>query len=231
MFGGEPKLFRLVGSRVLFLIIFLSVASSSGFDGFIEATATGTIPAELVDESWTTGEPCSPPCWYGVIPGVSNKEEALNTLTTLPFLNRKDLTQAKDDQFYDPVSDSLVSAEVVYVSYKEGGVGGYVGVYFVKDELVMIEFSPNFAISFEEVVEQIGPPDYLFASPSYQGCDIGLTWVDKQMWIVHHQHFDEIGIFNPDLCGRISREEHQAPRHPLVEFVVITIPGWFADMR
>ena len=39
---------------------------------------TPTITPKLVDESWLIGKPCSLPCWHGIEPGISTKDEAIN---------------------------------------------------------------------------------------------------------------------------------------------------------
>lgn len=39
------------------------------------------------DTSLVTGEPCAPPCWQGLLPGESTKQEALQTLEKLSFVD------------------------------------------------------------------------------------------------------------------------------------------------
>jgi hypothetical protein len=40
-----------------------------------------------VDTSLVTGEPCASPCWQGLLPGESTKQEALQALEMLSFVN------------------------------------------------------------------------------------------------------------------------------------------------
>ncbi len=45
-----------------------------------------TMDPALADRSLLTNEPCAPPCWYGLVPDVSTKDEVINKLQTLPFI-------------------------------------------------------------------------------------------------------------------------------------------------
>jgi hypothetical protein len=45
-----------------------------------------TAHPELVDQSWLTGKPCTLPCWQGLEPGKSSREDLLGTIPYLSFL-------------------------------------------------------------------------------------------------------------------------------------------------
>ncbi len=44
-----------------------------------------TLDPQEVDLSLLTGEPCEPPCWYGITPGLTRDEEMAAILEGLPF--------------------------------------------------------------------------------------------------------------------------------------------------
>jgi hypothetical protein len=50
-------------------------------------THSEPLSDDLKDISILTDQPCKAPCWYNLMPDVSSKQEALDTLTTLSFID------------------------------------------------------------------------------------------------------------------------------------------------
>ena len=59
----------------------------------ILATSFGCRPAPPVDVSLLTGEPCEPPCWQGLTPGVSTEGELYEFLRTSELVDQSTLFQ------------------------------------------------------------------------------------------------------------------------------------------
>lgn len=56
-----------------------------------------TPDAEYMDAGLLTGEPCEIPCWQGITPGVSTREEALTILRNLPFVDASTIQDSRDE--------------------------------------------------------------------------------------------------------------------------------------
>jgi len=54
-------------------------------------------PPSVQDESLTTGEPCLPPCWYGIHPGQTTLQEAIEIAKGLPFVDPASVIQNARD--------------------------------------------------------------------------------------------------------------------------------------
>lgn len=61
---------------------------------FVLAASASCGQSAPVDTSLLTREPCEPPCWQGLIPGVSTEEEANQFVTTSDLVDR--LTVLRD---------------------------------------------------------------------------------------------------------------------------------------
>ena len=110
-------------------------------------------PSEM---SLLTGDPCEPPCWQGLTPGSSTKDDVNEFLETSRFVDR-------DSVFRSDVTTA--SAGVVGVSIQwrstaarsrgvdsnefviEGGVLKYIFVY------------PDYDLTLESLLQRYGPPD------------------------------------------------------------------------
>src|SRR5687767_4448210 len=49
--------------------------------------------SEVVDRSLLTQQPCSPPCWNGIIPGRTTNSEAVSILESLDFIDKESISQ------------------------------------------------------------------------------------------------------------------------------------------
>ncbi len=57
----------------------------------IPATSVGCRVSAPVDTSLLTGEPCEPPCWQGLIPGVSTEEDVNEFVRTSELVDQSTL--------------------------------------------------------------------------------------------------------------------------------------------
>ncbi len=60
---------------ILSLLVFLASACASGEAPQLRATMVPRLAPWA--EGWLTGQPCAPPCWEGITPGVTSIDEAL----------------------------------------------------------------------------------------------------------------------------------------------------------
>ena len=73
-------------NRMLVFLVAVSTAVSACRPHIVPPPRVTPDP-ELMDVSLLTGEPCGPPCWQGIIPGETTREEAMVILHDLSFTN------------------------------------------------------------------------------------------------------------------------------------------------
>jgi hypothetical protein len=99
-----------------------------------------------IDRGLLYGEPCAPPCWEGITPGVSSKEDVLRILDQLE-------------------SDGGIESYTVW-NFRAEGRFGTVYIGFDDDEHVDgIRLHPWFDYRVKQVIDQFGEPE-AYASPS-----------------------------------------------------------------
>jgi hypothetical protein len=138
-----PRLFLVVWPALLFIL--------SGCAGLAGIMGTPTP----IDRSFLTDEPCAAPCWYGLTPGKSKTADVQRVLAELPFVDQAAITQ-----------------------YGSGVTGGSIEISFQcrkdkerRDWIIIqggivqkIALSLQYSLTFGEVVEKLGPPDYVWVS-------------------------------------------------------------------
>ena len=155
----------------LFYSLFLcSCDLKQAFSG-LWPSPTPTLSPELMDRSWLTGIPCSPPCWYGLEIGKTTPEEAQEKINQLSFIEAN-VTK------WDNISVPLYCKGQNYYYCAE--------LRFDDNKLSEIGIFPNYEITLKEVVDAIGPPDFLSYSPiSPEGfrrdCVIHIYWLERKM--------------------------------------------------
>ena len=177
----------------------------------------------LMDRSWLTGEPCEAPCWYGLELGKTTKDEAVSTVMALSFIDYGNIS--KLDRYWDhSVAQQLsfgckLPAGAICTSF-----------IFVDDTLVYIHLTPNYPITFGEVVEQIGEPDFIGAEytvPETRDCAAELIWLDRQMQVIYYEFHRSSGR---DLCGEIIDAGNKPPSDLVVHNVMYLLPDYFKDV-
>jgi hypothetical protein len=123
----------------------------------ILATCVGCRESPPVDTSLLTGEPCEPPCWQGLTPGVSTEEEVNEFLRTSELVDR--ITLFRSDI-------TLGTGEVVGVRVQwwskattpreRRGIGNVVDIHggVVQDIAVLLDCE----VTAEDVLKRYGPP-------------------------------------------------------------------------
>jgi hypothetical protein len=185
-----------------------------------------TIPAYLIDRSWLTDEPCRAPCWYGLEPEKSTKGEAIFTVKELPFVNPESMivTELYTSYWWRGSERRGIPSQDISFEYKDYPKVICVVMLVEKDiseRLAWFILFPLFNISFGEVVDQIGPPDFIHYSRSnaeVKGCYVDLLWIERQMELTHIE--ERRGRLEKDLCDRIEEANNRVPSELTVFQVV-----------
>lgn len=160
---------------------------------------------ELVDQSWLIDQPCTAPCWYGLIPGKTSREYAIETTGNLSFLDSKNikLREITGASFYciEPPNEVCVA------------------MGFENNKLSNLWIYPNYHITLEQVVQRLGPPDsfyYSYKDPESRNCNLNLLWLKRQMILGYSDTQQGSQI---DLCERIYQEKGKISKSLLIQSV------------
>jgi hypothetical protein len=135
----------------------------------------------LTDRSLLASEPCAAPCWYSLELGVSSKEEALAIADSLPFIDPTEVSESPDG-YWDVQQQENLAAELFRFGCRQP-VQTCAALVFVDEVLMRIYTFPNYPLSFAEVAEHLGAPDYVRMRP-YHGraspfCSVALIWLSR----------------------------------------------------
>jgi len=175
-----------------------------------------------MDRSWLTGKPCEAPCWYGLELGITTKDEALAIMDTLSFIDPKSIHEL-DVYWFDSTARKLS-----FYCTKPHAI--CTSMIFVNNTLVYILLTPNYPITFGEVVEKIGEPDFIGADlsvPETRDCVAKLIWLDRQMQVIYYEFHRSSGR---DLCGEIIDAGNKPPSDLIVHNVMYLLPDYFKDV-
>jgi hypothetical protein len=187
---------------VCFLIVSCTLLGETKNKSFVDPVKY----PELVDQSWLVNdENCSAPCWLGLVPGISSQAEALALAKTLSFVESgKELDNATGNFMFPckiPTGSNCLAMR------------------FENGTLSSLRLYPNYQITFEQVVNKIGPPDsfrFLRRNPEGNGCSVYVYWIDLQLEIGYG---DPSSSFGEDSCELIDKNNGKFPKGILVEDV------------
>jgi hypothetical protein len=118
-YWGDDK-YRVVLAS---LVILLLAACVPGLRG---GTPTPTVNLSLVDMSMITDQPCAAPCWYGLEPGRSTREQVLVTAKSLVFIDPGEMQE--QPYYYKGQSQSWVTGTFIRLQCRRAGDGPCAGV-------------------------------------------------------------------------------------------------------
>jgi len=178
-----------------------------------------TLDPNLYDQSWLTGKPCGAPCWYGLEPGVSSRDDAISKIKQLPFIDGNAISTYQ---------------KAISFRYKKPRDSNSVNLIFENDVLDEIWFSPSYRITFEQAVEKLENPDgyeiWLTPGGLYAGCRLDVIWENKGLMLEYAT--GEISIIsfgsNRDLCNNFGKQP--LPKGLLLDSVNITTPSFIESM-
>jgi hypothetical protein len=181
------------------------------------------MPADQIDKSWWQDQPCRTPCWYGLKIGETSLDDARKVIPQLTFIDPAS-EKISNVGYYDYSKDVNFGANLVTYKYKQPNNLICVALTFVDDKLVRINFGPNYQFALQDLVDKIGPPDYVGAraiTPEITDCEIILTWLDRQISVSYYERQKNSGR---DLC-KIVRDAGMKPLGELqIQNVYIEFP-------
>ncbi len=186
-------------------------------------TPMPTLDASQMDRSFLTDKPCPAPCWYGLELRKSTKADVLTTLRTLSFVN-PDTIQENAIGYWDRSSRKNLSATVIGVDYRASNQQS-AGLIVANNTLLSIGISPNYPLSFGQVVDHLGPPDYVSAitEPDRTICHLELIWPNRQIVVGRRE------LNGQQLCEAMRTGKSLDP-NLIVEEIHYELPQWFTEI-
>lgn len=144
----------------------------------ISPTPTRSLRATLSPAA--PPDPCSPPCWYGIIPGETSFDEALGIIASLPFAD--DIRTHEQDR--STWISWVANAKPDSPYQREGSVeteGGRVTLIVIRPFPRYPQYnvpSPAVNLTAGDVIEQYGPPEV--AWPIFSGVEV--LYFDVGLW-------------------------------------------------
>ena len=125
----------------------------------VVATCGGCRVSPPVGMSLLTGDPCEPPCWQGLIPGVSTHEEVNEFIRTSRFVNPQTL-------YVSALRRAGGQRVGVSIRWRRTVGGGSPSNNFVivGGVLESIIIYPDYDLTLERLVDRYGPPEKYVAS-------------------------------------------------------------------
>jgi len=149
-----------------------------------------------LDMSLLTGRPCEPPCWQGLIPGVSTKEEVEDFIATSEYVDR--------DSVY---RERSWGADAIWWESAAWWTTNPEPNAFVldRDTLIVVRIQLDYELTLESLLETYGPPQKL--------------WAHWRGWgradILVNLYYPTLGLI-PQLVVEPSDGEHELQPHSKV---------------
>jgi len=181
----------------------------------------------LQDRSLFTGEPCLPPCWYGLHVGESNYDDVLTIVNSLSFIDA-DSIKTNTVGYNDPATDEQKNGIDIKANCKIPIEQNCLIITVVDNVLREIGSHLNYNVSLGEISENLGPPDFISitrGSGKYN-CQIGLIWVNVQVVVYNNQDIPDQAR---EICTSIQRGEPVSSQL-LVEYIVYYDQNWIRSL-
>ncbi len=110
----------------------------------------------------------------------------------------------EDTTFWENSQTEGIPGQMIWFKYQDEPDVNCIYMQIERDILVWFLLFPR-NVTFKNVVDNIGHPDYLSYShiyPEGKGCNVSLLWVERQIEVLHIG--ERQGIFERDLCDRIQ---------------------------
>lgn len=142
----------------------------------VVVACTSDSEEHLMDRSFLTGQPCSPPCWYGLILNESDEQAVYATLPQLNFID-----QAAIHEWGTVWMNNENAKEIRFgcLHPRDKACGG---ALLSENRLKRIWLSVGYELTVQAVVQRLGAPNYVDYGayhPEVGGCVIDLNWPQK----------------------------------------------------
>jgi hypothetical protein len=208
---------------ILKLVIVIAIASVL-FSCTPKAVNLETLDPNSYDQSWLTGKPCGAPCWYGLEPGVSTRQDSITKAKQLSFINGNGgMPSPSNASWVDDMSFPCKVPDDKTCSVMN----------FVNGSLTFIWIIPNYSITIDQVVEKLGNPDGFSAyptDPGATGCNLDIVWKEKQLVLEYIEYKSDVPFWSKDLCTQIHDNKGKIPRGLIVQDVLYASPDYIKRM-
>lgn len=227
-----------ISSKYSCLIFAVLLSSCTPFGFVKDPTPTPIQDPSLIDPTLITGEPCLPPCWHGIEVGVTGKEEVIQTISALSFIDFNSKREG-DSSIQFPPGYEDIKVELLVFDCKTPENKRCINMMFVDDRLVRLELFPNYTINLYDISELLGEPDLLGMHPQGRGggiiCNGFVVWSEQRLEIEFSETRE---IDGRDLCRIISQNNDKLPKDVRAVFIsiipeeeVITPRSWYFSWR
>ena len=126
--------------------LFLTVIGIVSTLLFLWACTSAPTPEllDIADGGVLSGEPCGPPCFWNITPGVTTKEQTMNILQDMGLLQRC--------EYFDTTAESG----------DRGIICSPIAVFILKEDVDIVAglgFRPTQRITVEDIIEKYGEPN------------------------------------------------------------------------
>jgi len=140
-------LFRIVGLFMMLAALLLVV-------GCVDPPIDLRTRPAVQDETLVTGKPSLPPCWYEIISGETNTQDALNIVKRLSFVDPKSVVETTRD-LYENTDNSIL-----WFYSGTPDFGGRLSIH--RDRVIWYRVSYPNNLRFGDIVAQVGEPDWVW---------------------------------------------------------------------
>lgn len=132
--------------------------------------------SNVLDRSLVTGEPCSPPCWQGIVPGVSTVDDAIETLLSDRSVD-SDSIRRFDWQGHDGWETIDWRSSISDLPFSAGRIR------LNGDNVSLVSVTLEYELDLADLVDIYGDPDGYYVVESYtpNGCysyAVDVVWLE-----------------------------------------------------
>ena len=130
----------------------------------------------LVDKSFVTGEPCAPPCWYGLEIDQSTESDVITKLRELPFVD-PGIIRISDVSIFNFPSAREIDYGCADLNDRLCGM-----MIISGGSLKVISTYIQYKLPLRAVIDKLGVPDEVYFTPYSShgdGCLLDLDWLEK----------------------------------------------------
>jgi hypothetical protein len=147
--------------RMVTLAIVLAILLCGGCRPFwcrsdLQPTPITTPVPTTVSRGLAYGVPCKPPCWEGLVPGVSTGDDLRRTL--------------QDLRANGQIASFNCSARACIAYYLPGVFAGHVSILLEDEVVTLISGDINFDFRVQQLVDSIGEPQMAYSLYATKGC-------------------------------------------------------------
>lgn len=124
-------------------------------------------PRPELDSSLLTGDPCTPPCWHNITPGVAEEDDVRSQLENSPFVEKGTVRYSLTEESGVPLVVFSWQARGGDYIYLQNGVVWQMErwnyIYLRDGKVLRIEIGLHGRVTLGEIVDKYGPPERISA--------------------------------------------------------------------